>query len=246
MKYNYYKNGYFGAIIKIISEDSAVERIIDKMAFTLAEVLITLGIIGVVAAITIPGLMSKYYEIQTVSRLKETYSILNQAIRLASEEEGLPEEWGITGRNQASALLVAEKLIPYLKVALDCGTDITNTNCFTDTYYLLNGTVTSRSDSKNCISLLNGTSVALEGGSVSNDIYMYALIDTNGSAPPNIWGRDIFEFTYRSEVGLLPSGNPQESSNTYKNFCSNTSHTGYGCAYYVLTFGNMDYLKKKN
>ena len=44
-----------------------------KFAFTLAEVLITLGIIGVVAAMTIPTLMQKYYEKQTVAKLKETY-----------------------------------------------------------------------------------------------------------------------------------------------------------------------------
>ena len=54
-----------------------------KYGFTLAEVLITLGIIGVVAAITIPGLMSKYYEHQTVARMLETQSILTQAIRQA-------------------------------------------------------------------------------------------------------------------------------------------------------------------
>ena len=62
-----------------------------KFAFTLAEVLITLGIIGVVAAMTIPTLMQKYYEKQTVAKLKETYSILSQALKSASQEEGLPE-----------------------------------------------------------------------------------------------------------------------------------------------------------
>ena len=44
-----------------------------RLGFTLAEVLITLGIIGIVAAMTIPTLMQKYYEKQTVAHLKETY-----------------------------------------------------------------------------------------------------------------------------------------------------------------------------
>ena len=52
-----------------------------KSAFTLAEVLITLGIIGVVAAMTITTLLAKYQEKQTVTKLKQTYSILSQAIR---------------------------------------------------------------------------------------------------------------------------------------------------------------------
>ena len=42
-----------------------------RRAFTLAEVLITLGIIGVVSAITIPGLMTKYQQIRDVNRLKK-------------------------------------------------------------------------------------------------------------------------------------------------------------------------------
>ncbi len=42
---------------------------------------------------TIPTLMQKYYEKQTVSRLKETYSILTQALKLCGEENGYPEEW---------------------------------------------------------------------------------------------------------------------------------------------------------
>ena len=53
-----------------------------KPAFTLAEVLVTLGIIGVVAAITMPSLVTHYKEKQTVVALKKFYSILEQAIRL--------------------------------------------------------------------------------------------------------------------------------------------------------------------
>ena len=57
-----------------------------KLAFTLVEVLITLGIIGIVAAMTIPTLMQKYYERQTVAKLLETSSIIAQAIKLSEEE----------------------------------------------------------------------------------------------------------------------------------------------------------------
>lgn len=51
-----------------------------KKAFTLAEVLITLGIIGVVAAITMPVLINKYQEIVTVTKVKKFYSLMSQAI----------------------------------------------------------------------------------------------------------------------------------------------------------------------
>ncbi len=59
-----------------------------KFAFTLAEVLITLGIIGVVAAMTIPNLMSNYRKHIAETRILRTYSIITQAIKIAEEEWG--------------------------------------------------------------------------------------------------------------------------------------------------------------
>ncbi len=62
-----------------------------KLAFTLAEVLITLGIIGVVAALTIPSLMSKYHRMTVETKLKKFYSTMNQAIKLSEEDnDGFP------------------------------------------------------------------------------------------------------------------------------------------------------------
>ena len=54
--------------------------------FTLSEVLITLGIIGVVAAMTIPTLMTKINHIKLKSQFKEGYAILSQAVKLANDD----------------------------------------------------------------------------------------------------------------------------------------------------------------
>ena len=59
-----------------------------KSAFTLAEVLITLGIIGVVAAMTLPALVNNYKEKQLVTQTKKTYSNIENAIRLAQQDLG--------------------------------------------------------------------------------------------------------------------------------------------------------------
>ena len=56
---------------------------LQKKAFTLAEVLITLGIIGVVAAMTLPTLVGEYQKKQTATQLKKFYSIMQQAITRA-------------------------------------------------------------------------------------------------------------------------------------------------------------------
>lgn len=55
-----------------------------KLAFTLAEVLITLGIIGVVAAMTIPTLVTNADKKATATKLKVFYSKINQAVKLSS------------------------------------------------------------------------------------------------------------------------------------------------------------------
>ena len=80
-------------------------------AFTLAEVLITLGVIGVIAAITIPMLITKYQKFQTVTRLKGTYSQIAQAIRLSQDDNGDVEGWDL-----ASADWFDRYLANYMKV----------------------------------------------------------------------------------------------------------------------------------
>lgn len=59
-----------------------------KRAFTLSEVLITLGIIGLIAALTIPNLMGAYRKRVVETRLKKFYSAINQAIMLSENENG--------------------------------------------------------------------------------------------------------------------------------------------------------------
>lgn len=64
-----------------------------KDAFTLAEVLITLGIIGVVAALTIPALIARHNKQIVETRLQKFYSVFNQAINLANPEYGPMSDW---------------------------------------------------------------------------------------------------------------------------------------------------------
>ena len=56
-----------------------------KAAFTLAEVLLTFGIIGVVAALTLPGLLAEYSKVVVETKLKNFYSQINQAVQLSKQ-----------------------------------------------------------------------------------------------------------------------------------------------------------------
>ena len=73
-----------------------------KRAFTLAEVLITLGIIGVVAALTMPSLIEHHQKQVVETKLKSFYSIMNQAIQIAAIDEGGLDEFNTTLANSCS------------------------------------------------------------------------------------------------------------------------------------------------
>ena len=64
-----------------------------KKGFTLAEVLITLGIIGVVAAMTMPSLIQNYRKKEATTRIKKFYSMMSQAVLLSTNDNGEPTEW---------------------------------------------------------------------------------------------------------------------------------------------------------
>lgn len=65
----------------------------NKKGFTLAEVLITLGIIGVVAAMTLPALIQNHRNSVVETRLKKFYSAINQAVVMAENDYGDKKEW---------------------------------------------------------------------------------------------------------------------------------------------------------
>ena len=115
-----------------------------RSGFTLAEVLITLGIIGVVAAMTIPNLIQNIKDKETYTKLKATQSILTNAIRLAEEEYGDMSGWNIQiNYSENDAKEIAKVLKQFLKISLDCGTNDVNGHCAPAKRYIkLNGAET--------------------------------------------------------------------------------------------------------
>ena len=89
-----------------------------KAAFTLAEVLITLGIIGIVAAMTLPTLIANYQKKVVETRLISFYSKINQAYRMSYAENGDTVYWIETNKTYSYEEMVdwLEKYIfPYMK-----------------------------------------------------------------------------------------------------------------------------------
>ncbi len=97
--------------------------------FTLAEVLITLAIIGVVAAFTIPAVVKNYQKHVMETRLKKTYSQMLQAFNTAQVQNGDPQHWEIVQGVHGSSDFATKYLFPYLKVVKNCGTSSTGADC---------------------------------------------------------------------------------------------------------------------
>ncbi len=87
-----------------------------KIGFTLAEVLITLGIIGIVAAMTLPSLVEKHQKVVLVTKMKQTYTTIANAFLASKADWGDPTEWdwGSDFDNENIARIVRTYLSPYL------------------------------------------------------------------------------------------------------------------------------------
>lgn len=88
-----------------------------KKAFTLAEVLITLGIIGVVAAMTLPTLIQKKTNIEIETKLKKIYSVMNQAILMSEIDNGPKEYWPQSCNASTCESYYKTYILSYLKTS---------------------------------------------------------------------------------------------------------------------------------
>ncbi|MBR6163416.1 type II secretion system protein [bacterium] len=176
-----------------------------KDAFTLAEVLITLVIIGVIAAITVPTLIIKHQKEQTVVRLKKEYSALAQALTTAARDYGSTTSWEIYKGSDTVTIdgveytgsehFLNKYVVPYVAIAKNCGNSTEGDCSFT--YKTLNGTNGSQDATTiSKIYLNDGTLVAVATGVNDNESLANFVIDINGQKKPNKVGRDVFFFNY--------------------------------------------------
>ena len=82
---------------KVLHASKNMSFHIIKKGFTLAEVLITLGVIGVVAAVTMPTLIQNYKKHVVETRLAQFYTTMNQAIQMSETVNGDKKDWDTLG-----------------------------------------------------------------------------------------------------------------------------------------------------
>ena len=214
-------------------------------AFTLAEVLVTLGIIGVVAAMTMPSLIVNYQKQQTVTRLKKSYNILYQTlVRNEADDNDIIID-ASAPTIQTSIDYVETYLAPYMQIIKKCGTDTTG-EC---EFYAkgLNGSTMSGIEHCNNTS----TKIFLNDGVeimpciTTNANYMQFYIDINGNKKPNVVGKDVFAFEYglKTDNSLYKKLFPRFNYDTVEDHIAdqenrcNKNQNGLACASLIMVDG---------
>ena len=225
-----------------------------KSAFTLAEVLITLGIIGLVAALTLPSIIQKKNDKEAVVRLKKMYSTIDNAYRTAIVENGSPDTWSKTPAKTPEAF--ANILERYVNIAerkenshyylkfLSVKSPVSVSSHAQTRFRLLDGSEFSFVD----LYSTSAENAACEANVLFNNRKecIWLLADINGiDKLPNRLGEDMFYFIL-AKNRVYPVGmSGYWGFHTCRPDKSGDGGTGYGCTAYVLLHENRDYLKCK-
>ena len=182
------KNIFYNSFISKVLDNLNKIRGRKAPAFTLTEVLLAVLIVGIIAALVLPAVVTKYQDKTFESAYnREVHSLQDSIDSLAAVE------------NQQSFYETTLAKTPetymkkYLRVSKYCGAS--GKDCFGKFYSEYSDhekkTYTPSYDG-NCAILKNGTSVCLNvnGGNIA------MLIDVNGPKGPNVWGRDLRTYTH--------------------------------------------------
>ena len=193
------------------------------IAFTLAETLIVMGIIGVVAALTLPNLNSSTGDKEKVAKVKKIYQNLNDAFGRAEAVYGPFDEWFVNDTTNAQkSKRFGERMTEFMKISKDNG----------DYSYILSDG--AGLGFRNMISSDFESSDYITGATYFGCIW----VDIDGpNKGKNKDGNDKFIFDV-TDQGIYPEG-------LSENDLSQCFNNGY-CTRWVVEKGNMDYLKADN
>lgn len=177
-----------------------------KSAFTLSEVLVTMSIIGVISALTVPTLVNSYQRKAQAVQLRKVVTDISNAVDMLITEEGKTKFSATTYYNNFDGFITNR-----LKTIKTCTKDKTN-ECFANENY-------------NTISGEAGSAFTCEGNSYvlasSAAICMYkraslyggtpvVVVDVNGQEGPNIGGRDMFTFLITANGEIIGTGHDND------------------------------------
>ena len=204
------------------------------LAFTLAETLIVMGVIGVVAALTLPNLNQSTSNKEKVVKLKKIYSNLQDALGRATAVYGPIDEWCTNLNQKECSKKGGDRITEFMKITKNCGLE-KNKGCFSSktNYASGSGSESGRDtyDTESKYILADGSSLSISAPFNGLDgAAIYVDIDGPNKGK-NSYNIDIFQFQLEYDDGLIPEGS-----------CNINDDYG-SCTAWVIENGNMDYLK---
>lgn len=222
-----------------------------KYAYTLAEVLITLGIVGVVAAITIPGLIQNNKAAKLRTQFLKSYSTITQVYKILQNDN----ENSLNSEFENASFY--KNFAHYLKGSTDCENFYDRKNnskpCYTpnaghNVYKSLDGTVLGNNGERllddGTLVLADGTVLYFENNNEGNSA-IYISVDLNGiGSGPNVWGQDLFTFQFLDAVNVRAMGDigTDYSVEQYCDKNKKSARNGIACA--IKAKNDPDYFKK--
>ena len=183
-----------------------------KKAFTLAELLIALTIVGVVAILTVPHVVKNAFTRANVAVLQQTYTKLSETLQSLMLEERIQVlddlDLPLSYEDETQSHAFMKK---YFDISKDCGDSLDG--CFAASYKDIEDG-RSRADlfsfyeAETFFILNNGAAIAMTA-----DIAGYMFIDANNVEPPNVLGRDLFVL-YIDQKGTVSADSAVDGSLT--------------------------------
>ena len=209
----------------------------------MAEVLITLGILGVVIAMTLPSLISKHNEKVWLTRFKKVYTTLYQAYNRVYIDYGPAKDWGIDGSKE-SIERAYKMLSKYLNVGVEYGFERPHNIMHKDLYpgsgknWIFNNTGYN-------FTLSDGTMIGITTAVENNLVVL--VVDVNGLRGPNVLGKDTFWLSLTSKNNAPFISGYALWWMDYQ-LCSTEKQSGWysggPCSLWVIATENMDYLHR--
>lgn len=219
-----------------------------KLAFTLAEVLITLGIIGIVAAITIPQLINNYKAKRLRTQFLKSYSTIQQAFKEMEADDVS------TDPTTYNTLEYYKTFINYLQAPMDCGI---GDNKYLPCVYMRDSSSKDYKPYKTYDGKTNASMILFDDGQIALQdgtlllfenyaprMRVFVSVDLNGyNNKPNRWGYDLFTFQLVDNQlkAMGDTGTTYTDLSTYCNVNSQDEYNGIACAKKALS--DSEYFK---
>ena len=218
------------------------------LAFTLAEVLLSMTIIGIIAALTIPTLKKSTDSKEFLAGAQKSYATIAQTTTLLETENGPLQFW-----RWSSDTAIGDMYANKMNTVQNCQK---GGGCFKADYqtYTLGGSTGSNYNGGSTYTFATADGMVWiyekvgtynrqtrkcsgsEGNYIKNTCGVFR-VDTNGSDEPNTIGVDLVCFQIRAD-GVYPCGGGEDATEID---CTENASSGWGCSAKMIRESNLDW-----